>query len=78
MVLIFPREADLGIKAKGRVHRIKIKKKSKFNLKDPEGNSAVKEKSEKVARLRSSLKREKYCWRGRRERKKVLVQVKHD
>lgn len=80
MVLIFPREADSGIKGKGRVHRIKLKKKKSLNLtQGPEGISAVKEKSEKVARLRSSLKREKSCWRGRRERKKfALAQVKHD
>lgn len=56
------------------------KKKRCLNLtQGPEGDSAVKEKSEKVARLRSSLKREKSHWRGRRERKKVaLAQVKHD
>ena len=79
MVLIIPREADLGIKAKCRVHRIKKKKKSLNLTQGPEGDGVVKEKSEKVARLRSSLKREKSHWRGRRERKKVaLAQVKHD
>ena len=79
MVLIFLREVDLGIKAKGRVHRIKFFKKSLNLTQGPEGDGAVKKNSEKVARLRSSLKREKSCWRGRRESKKVaLAQVKYD
>lgn len=48
MVLIFPREADLGIKAKGRVHRIKFFKKKSLNLtQGPEGNSAVKKTQRK-------------------------------
>lgn len=79
MVLIFLREVDLGIKAKGRVQRIKFFKKCLNLTQGPEGDGAVKKKSEKVARLRSSLKREKSCWRGRRESKKVaLAQVKYD
>lgn len=79
-MLIFLREVDLGIKAKGRVHRIKFFKKCLNLTQGPEGDGEVKKKkSEKVARLRSSLKREKSCWRGRRESKKVaLAQVKYD
>ena len=44
MVLIFLREVDLGIKAKGRVHRIKFFKKCLNLTQGPEGDGAVKKK----------------------------------